>query len=63
MVTNKSSSCMEMVDNNCKKCVVSLMYEGTSLDKFFIFSSTYSDSFSVIDPMLLTIGHPGLFAL
>ena len=62
MVTNKSSSCIDMVDSSCKKCVVSLMYDGTSLARFFMFSSTYSDNFSVMEPMLLTIGHPGLFA-
>ena len=63
MVNNKSSSCIGMVDSSCRKCVVSLMYDGTSLAKCLMFSSTYSDNFSVIDPILLTIGHPGLFAL
>ena len=63
MVTNRSPSFIDIVDNNCKKCVVSLMYDGTSLARCLMFSSTYYDNFSVIDLMLFTISLPGLFAL
>ena len=60
MVTKRSVSVIFTVFNRVRKCVVSLMYDGTSLDKSFIFSSTNSDSLYMIEPILFTMGLPGL---
>ena len=49
----------ECWSNNCRKCVVSLMYEGMFLTCLIRWVSMKPDIFSVGHPLALKVGLPG----